>query len=281
MKTEETMKSRWIITALMAGVCAFVQAGDVLYDLNTPGELTNAFHTPYTGTAVSQSTTGGLNNSGSLNFRSGDGNQAWFSNAAYAPLAENESLNESLYFQYYGVGTSSIKLGFATDPNADVNEYAMPTSGAWAYFGAWSLGGGIDINSELYSDQGYLGYTDAPSGSFINGNWYQMLFGVKLLNADTSEFEFYWELNNSDSAGVLGSTILSGTANVIYSELNTTLYSYIGLENPTPTASHVVIDNISLTSTGTIAVPEPASALMVGFGGLLVVGYRRFSFGRL
>jgi hypothetical protein len=267
------MKTRWV-AMLVAGFCASAQADQVTYDLNTAGDLTDAFHTPYTGTTVSQSTTGGLDGSGSVNFKSGSGNQAWFSNAAYSPLAAGGSLSDSLYFQYSGsASTTSIKLGFATDPNSAVNGYAMPSSGSYAYFGVFWTG---SLNSEVYSSAGYITSSPGTSGSLVAGNWYQMEFGMELVDSTTSTFEFSWALKNSDSSGGLGTTLFSGTQQKVFAALNTTLYAYIGMENPTSTASYSAIDNISLTSTA--QVPEPASAMMLVFGagvGLVIHRVRR------
>lgn len=266
-----------LMSLTMLGLLAVAaRADNVLYTLDTAGELTNAFHTPYTGTAVSQQATGGLNNSGSLDFRSGSGNQAWFSRASYAPLAEGQSLNDSLYFQFSGINNTSIKLGFASDPNATVDGVAMPMSGSWAYFGAWVMGSSTNINSEVYGSDGYIDAPSTPSAGFVNGNWYQMQFDMKLVDSASSAFEFSWVLNNSDSAGVLGSTILAGTTTNAFAGLNTTLHSYIGMENPTSSGAYTAIDNISLTSTGVIAVPEPSSYALAATGALALLASRRF-----
>lgn len=268
------MKNIWVDLLLTAGLCASVQADEIVYDLNTAGDFTTAFHTPYTGTLVSESSTGGLNNSGSVNFSSGGGNQGWFSDASYSPLETDGVLSDSLYFQYTPSSVSSIKLGFAADPDAAVNQYAMPISGSWAYFGIF--GSADSVGSEVYSNDGYVGSTDIYT--LIAGNWYQMQFGMRLLDASSSKFEFSWSLTDSTRDGVLGTVLMAGKSEKEFTDLNTTLYAYIGMENPTASASYSAIDNISLTSTA--SVPEPASAVLMFFGaavGLSVYRKRHFA----
>ena len=276
------MKTTLLTMGMIIGAGAGVQADIITNTLNAPGDLTTSMHTPYTGTPVSQSLTGGLGGSGALDFRSGNGNQAWFSNASYAPLKQGQTLSTSLYFQYFGGQTTSIKLGFATDPNASVNGYAMPNSGSWAYFGVISRGESSGIaEGELYgSSHGYLDPAAEynPYGSFTLGNWYQMSFGMMLMNEATSEFQFSYALKNSDVNGTLGGIVYSGMFDNQFSGgLDTTLYTYIGMENPTATGAYTYIDNISMTSEGIISsvVPEPSAAMLIVFGVLAMVGRRR------
>ena len=253
------MRSSSVLTATAAiafvGFCASAQEGMVTYDLNSPSQLTGNFHTPYTGSQVSQSTTGGLNNSGALNFRSGGGNQAWYSNGSYAPLAVGDTLNASLYFKITANNTSSIKLGFASDPQSAVDAIAMPTTGSWVYFGAWTNFNEGNLDHEVYTNNGEVNSDNTGTVKFTNGNWYEQQ--ISMTKTAAGAFTLSWNVFNSDSAGNLGSSIISGSKAITAPGLDTTLYTYIGLENPTSSASHQFVDNITMTSDAAV-VPEPA-----------------------
>jgi hypothetical protein len=278
---------RLVLLGIVAMCCAKteVYAAVVLYDMNTAGQLDAAFDTPYSGTPVSQQVNGGLDNSGSINMRSGDGNQAWFSDAYYSTLNQGQELSVSLYFKFDGNATTSVKLGFATDPNASVNTFAMPTSGSWGYFSVWTVGGNAGINSELWSSKGSIGSPGAASGSFVDGNWYYSKLALTLVDAGTSNFEFEWLFANSDSSGNLGSTLISGTSQNVFPELNTQLYTYMGLENPTASSSYTALDNIELTSDGQIyppdsgSVPEPSGLVLLALGAAGILALRQKSRG--
>ncbi len=284
-------------TSLMLAVSAFalsnLQASTtkVVYDFSSASSFTNDYYTNYTGAPVSWTSTGGLNNGGALDLKTGDGNQAWFSKSTYEPLTIGQALQISVYFKYNsaGSGPNSIKLGLTNNSNSLADFVAMPTNGNWIYFGNWSYGGG-DVGSEIYSDKGPAGnVTDNGNVGFQNGQWYQT--AVTFTKVAVGTFNVSCALNTSDSQGNLTSTMLFGsTPNIYMPELDTNLYAYIGFENPDPSTTMPLVSNIEMKSDGTISgatpevqnsdpiveqVPEPSTAaLLLGVGGLL--GLRRF-----
>lgn len=272
------MKKLSILAAAAAmavvGLCASAQAAVVTYELNTPGEMAGAFHTPYTGTVVTQSATGGLGGSGALNFRSGNGSQAWYSNASYAPLAVGDILSVSLYFQIAKNSTSSIKLGFASDPLSAVGGTAVPNSGSWAYLGAWTNSAVGNLDYEVQESSNTMPGQATSSQNFVDWNWYKQ--ELTMTKTAASTFTLAWAVYNSASDGTVSTPIISpASGTFVNAAVDTTMYAFIGLENPTPSASHVYIDRISMTSTGAIAVPEPTSLGLLGLGAAALLRRRR------
>lgn len=279
------MKYTSVLTPLFALVGA-ASASTVVYDFSSSTAWNSDFHTHYEGTPISWQSDAGLGNSGSLNVQGGDGTQAWFSASYFNTINLNQTLELGLYFKYAGgEGVGGIKLGFATDPTANANGYGMPDAGNWAYFGWFSFGPGsfLELGTEVYSDQGYLG-ENSPiiSDQLSVGEWYYQAFSMTKVGDGT--FDINYSIRNSSSTGALGGYVVQGSESGIYRpDLDTNLYVSIGLEGADSNGQTAVIDNLTMTSGALVSnssaptvVPEPSVIFLGALGGLSLIRRRRY-----
>ncbi|QBG47187.1 PEP-CTERM sorting domain-containing protein [Verrucomicrobia bacterium S94] len=237
-------------------------------DLNSPNQFTDNFQTSYTGTPVSQQSDGGLGGSGSIDFTSGDGTQGWYTKFSFDPIDVGGSLSLSYAFQYHDndeklSSVSGVKIGFCTDPTSPSNQYGMPSSGLLGDLGMWSWGNAILSSDSSGMISGGLG----NAISMTDYGWYEIGLALSRTADTTYDITYsFWSLNDDGEKD----TQLGFNSGTPYdsSKFNTTLYAFLALENPTATATFNALDNITLSSTGTIndlAIPEPSSLTLAGF----------------
>ncbi len=268
-------------TIAVAGALAFTNPASAavsILDLGAPEDFFNNFRTNYTGTPIGSAPSGGLSNSATIDATAGGGTQAWFSNAYYTPLAIGQSLSVSQYFQYKtNTVVGGIKLGFSTDPSATANILGMLNSGNFGYFG-WYRYPSSSLASELWSNRtidgnSSLGSSGTAGEAIVDGNWYQQSFSLTKTGAGA--FTMGWSLANSDSAGVVGTTIIGGTSPINYAAFDTTLYVYTAVENGNANGAVRYIDGMRMQSdANVVSVPEPSTALMLT-GGVGLLGLLR------
>jgi len=216
-----------------------------------------------------------------FNTRSGSGSQLWVTNAAYSALSVGQSLSVSLYFEFSGTSSiSSLKLGFTDSATPTAKSNAYPNSGAFAYFSEIAnMGDTASVVPECYGSNGttsanVISLDQSDAATISSDSWYYVSFSLTKTDDDT--FSVTCLLSNSTSSGVVGSTVATySTTNYVNSGLDTTLYAFIGIENPGSTSDFLSIDNLTLTSDAAItgsSIPEPSSyALFAGAGALAIV----------
>lgn len=125
----------------------------------------------------------------------------------------------------------------------------------------------------MYSNQGYLAFPDPYS--LVDGLWYRQSFTMTKTAADT--FVFGYSLDQLDNDGLFFANLVSGASSPEwFPGLDTTLYPYIGMEQPVGTGMYSAIDNIELAGDGGLTlVPEPSTALLLALGGLGLLRRRR------
>ena len=271
-----------------------LQATDntVTYDLNSDGgsaAFTNDFTYRSGTTNVGVSTTGGLSNSGKLDTKSGSGNQLLVTKASYSPLTVGQTLSASLCFKFSPTSTtaSSIKLGFVNSSTPTANNNGYPdSSSCFAYYAViarqpsyiWPETYGREsstVANNIYD------YGSDYTISLTSGSWYTMT--ISLTKTAASTFTLTFNLYSCDSDGTIGSLLDGQTVtNYVNASLDTTLYAFIGLENPGSTNGFDGIDNITMTSQSSIlgssipVVPEPSAyALYAGLLSSCVILMRR------
>ncbi|MDZ8120226.1 hypothetical protein [Pontiella agarivorans] len=239
-------------------------------DLNSPNQFTDNFQTSYTGTPVSQQSDGGLGGSGSIDFTSGDGTQGWHTKFSFDPIDVGVSLSLSYAFQYHdndaGIKSSSgVKIGFCTDPTSPSDQSGMPSSGLLGDLGMWSWG--THLSDTLSS--GSSGMISGGLGNAISMTdygWYEIGLALSRTADTTYDITYsFWSLNDD---GEKDTQLGFNTGAHDSSKFNTTLYPFLALENPGAEATFNALDNITLSSTGTIndlAIPEPSSLTLAGF----------------
>lgn len=280
------MKKALFTIVISALSLVTAQAQTIAYDFNTPGDFGTDFNT--TGTAYSNASSGGLNNSGFIQYSGSDANG--FSTTTAAAVATDTSgdftLTQSTYF------LTNLRADTFERDNRRALQLGLTEATSVTYSGG-GLVGETSLTAGLYVNDAFLAgtpdtmtvdffasNTGTSSSNFaLTGNnyvlndnsWYFMTIDYNYLQA-TDEWQVDWSLSNSDSAGTIGSVVGSASspngANVLGA--NPDLRGYLGTRSAQRT-SIAGLDNTTL-----IAVPEPSSfALLATAAGLLTFLRRR------
>jgi hypothetical protein len=285
------MKSSLLVSGvlLFAAANSSLHAGTaVTYDFNggAGDPFLADFHRAGGTSDIPMSSSGGLGDGGMFNTRSGSGSQLWVTKAAYAPLSNNQTLSISAFFKFSATtATSSIKIGYTDTATPTAKPNAYPLNGSMAYFSEIpNLSDSSLAIPECYGRNNtvggnYITTSMSDAVSLTTGSWYKITFSLTKTAAGT--FDTTCALYNSSDTGVVGSAVKTFSATG-YSNagLDTTLYAFVGFENPGSTCDFYAIDNITLASDAAItgsSVPEPSAvAFCAGAGALaLALAARR------
>ena len=182
----------------------------------------------------------------------------------YCNWLTSGNINNGAYQFVTGVYQSTDRASAVTTYGT---VYALPTEDEWykaAYFKPNASG------YSLYAN----GTGNAPSGteanSDANGNWtaWTVGSGLQEQNGMFDMMGNVWEWMEASGGVLRGGSCYGGEAD---------LSSWGHYDFGHPEYEDI---NIGFRVVAVNVVPEPASALLIGCGGLLVVGYRRF-FGRI
>ena len=277
--------------SLASGLMLFVAASgslhagtSVVYDFNgaSGDPFLTDFHRAGGTSDITVASTGGLGNSGMFNSRSGSGSQLWVTKASYSPLSVGQSLSVSAFFKFSATtATSSIKLGYTDTATPTAKPNAYPLDGSMAYFSEIpNLSDSSKSVPECYGRNGSTGayimsLGQADAVTLATGSWYAMTFSLTKTAAGT--FDVTGSLYNSSDTGVVGSAVKTySTTGYSNAGLDTTLYAFIGFENPGSTCDFYAVDNLTLASDASIAgssVPEPSTAALYGGAGALALAF--------
>lgn len=185
-----------------------------------------------------------------------------------------------------------IAMGAATGANAGVFDFSSPTGdvGTSHTYTSGSLTTTLTAfgtpAAHLFGkadggDENGVGMTNDTTGD------HEIQFGKGFIQVDTLgltsiQFSFgsttegeQWSIYGSNSAGVLGSLLVSGSGEGANTAVLTTYRYYDVLSSSSSGGGNVLLRNM----TGVAAVPEPATwaMLLVGFGGVGAILRRRRS----
>lgn len=257
---------------LTLGLAAQLHAAIVI-DFNTTGDFSNNFNNNGPNlTAVSQVSSGGLNNSGALNATQGDGQKTTaLYTGGVANGEELEVITQSLYFKYVTAGSASASFLFLGVSTSATGTFENSPSGY-----GW-LAAGLSMKATPGSVQVYVsglnstgtGATYGASADLINGNWYYL---AVVMTPSLTNWTVTSTLYNADGTGGIGSTLATVSAERAASVLNVDLYSGLKVVNGSAVGGYGVdlIDNYS-----TSVIPEPASLAMFLAGVSCILFFRR------
>lgn len=270
------MKTFLILFAIV-GLTATAQAQTVLYTFDTPADFATDFNT--TGTALSNASSGGLNNTGAIAYSTSDVNGFSTVNAGAVSFstASNFSITQSTYFQvdtrtdeFGRDDRRSVQLGLteATSVTYDGGGLVAETSlTAGIFTELYDTGASDQVQVEFYAS------TTTPDNNFQLTNlditlndaaWYFLSIDYNYVQS-TDDWQIEWSLNNASSDGTIGSSVSSQVSSTNGSNVfgaNPDLRGYLGTRSAQRT-SIGILDNATL-----VAVPEPSVAAL--FAGALV-----------
>lgn len=190
------------------------------YDFNTPGQLSNLFNSVVQSGSVSQSTTGGISNSGGINLPS-SANAIFSTKEGYSlgPAGSSDTF-ESFIQSVGNSGYSGVGFTASVPVTASSDGYYRPTDafGISAYGGGFIFHNGATNYSGNWNGSGLsAGITTIKAASISdllnNGSasdWYKLIF--KMTRATLSTFDLRVEVWNSDASG----TMLDASAAAIF-----------------------------------------------------------------
>ncbi len=194
----------------------------------------------------SQSATGGLNNSGSVDLNPGMTDLYTFDNS-FLPGSVGTVYTVSAYL--YNVDNSGFGgLGFTTTQSPEFDYLASPATGLGMCTHA---GGGYTISNQSQNNFDYV------SDQLLANHWYLISFSATVVGANT--YDLSYSIANSDAAGNAGAPFIvetqSGVANAQFGAA-TAIYPYFcssedrfyALDNFTVQNSTLPIQLASLTA---------------------------------
>jgi len=241
--------------------------GSVLFDFNTPGQLTGNFSSAQSGLTI-QSGTGGLNNSGSLDISATAGTNAQIFTLNTPFSGDLGSWRVSFY--YKGDANLNPTLGVTTQAAPIVTD-GQPGDGGTIYYPIIYAQTG-ELNGGTLSIASYNGIDSTESkeetvsgGLSTAANWY--FYELTVSYTGSNNFSVTGTVNNASSDGTVGSQLVS--ASQIFNNPaiagDSAAYIYFQVNGG------VAIDNLSTT-----AVPEPTTiGLLAGAGLAVFAAYRR------
>lgn len=241
--------------------------GSVLFDFNTPGQLTGNFSSAQSGLTI-QSGTGGLNNSGSLDLTATDYEHAQIFTLNTPFSGSLDTWRVSFY--YKGDANLNPTLGVTTQAAPLVTD-GQPGDGGTTYY-PFIIGqsGGADGGVMGISNYTGTGYSDWKLGVVSGGlpttaNWYFYELTVSYLGSNN--FSVTGTLNSASSDGTVGLLLASASQTFNNPAIAGDSAAYIYFQ----VNGGVAIDNLSTT-----AVPEPTTiGLLAGAGLAVFAAYRR------
>ena len=273
----KTLVLAWIM--LTAVRTTSIAITDTTYTFAEQDEWTDNFTTQASAAqAVSWQAAGGLDDSGSIDLRSGTVTQGWFSDIFVSgmSLQADDVVEASVYFQFdaSGTTTSSIKFGFASNPNAAVNGAGIPQGGSWVYSGAISRSSSpLNIEMETYSSG--FDYDDSLIGTFADDQWYLLSVRLTAIDPNADLMDFGYMLYETDAGGNITSTVGGSTyslsINVGNGLYNGDIHTFVSFENPVATSVFPAMDNLSVPSQ----IPEPSGAMLLAIAGGLAAWQAR------
>lgn len=255
-----------------------------LYTFDSAGELASDFTT--TGTALSQSASGGINNTGALQYSTGDANGMSTVLGERLPVsfASDFALTQSTFFktstrtQFGRNNRQAIQLG--------LTEATTTTYSAGGLVDVTALSGGLFVENYNLGGTGnptsmrieFWGSTSLPNNNFSVTNldvdipldaWYFLSVDY-IYSSSSDEWTLDWTLNEATSAGVVGLELASTSSGAAENPFgaNPDIHGYVGTFSAERT-NVALLDNISL-----VTVPEPTTAALI-FGGVSLLVWRR------
>ena len=259
------------LTAPLFALIATTQVyGALSLDFDTAGDFTSHFSTAQT-PAISQSASGGLNGSGSVNLTGLGGTAINFYTLNTPFSGSLASWTASVY--YFGDPDAFYQFGFTTDPTPGESGAYMTLDGGSSFLPFIYIGSGNANEGSV----GVIGYDPTGVGvsddvveaviDFPEGDaWYRYDLGVNYLGGDSYQITATMSQANSDGSlsGVLGTTTTTASNPILASDES--VYLHFGLYDGT------ALDNFETTAV--TLVPEPASAMLL-LSGMLGFGLRR------
>lgn len=159
-------------------------------DFNGISDLVNLF-TDDGSPQFTNSSTGGIGNSGAINVPSGS-SDVWTTKQGYSVSGAGDIYRFSAFFRV-SANSGRGGLGFTASPNNTANLYATPLTGLGVTFHG---GGGEFINNQTTSILSW-----PPDLTYSPPTWYYMVLEVTAEGASTYDMKF--QIWNTDGAGEL------------------------------------------------------------------------------
>jgi hypothetical protein len=262
------MMNKKLLTLIAVAAVPFAMRA-ALIDFNGGSELSNDF----AGFSdFSQSTTGGLDNSGSVSLTSNS--QIAVYQTSFDASALSGGTVVSSYFQYNGASDTGrgFAVGFTSGPS-DTYDNSSTTTGTDLRVVMNGSGAGDNYGISIFSNGSQVA-ASSTNVTLVDTNWYYLDLKVGgISGGDYTGVQA--ELFASDASGVLGSSLknLDNNGGGGYTVTNaltsdTQAYGFFGGQNPTARAASTA-DNFTV-------IPEPSTFALVGLAlGALMLSRRR------
>ncbi|MCM2273369.1 MAG: PEP-CTERM sorting domain-containing protein [Candidatus Didemnitutus sp.] len=257
------------LLALVLGVAAVSPlAADYTLDFNTAGQFAGEFGSAQPG-PITQSGSGGLNGSGSLDLSGMTGGstaqQIVTFNQAFA--GNLSSWSASIY--YYGNAQHFWQFGVLTTATPALND-------GWAHDGSsyvpsiWLESGNADGGSFGVGSYDGVGETIydvsiVDGGLPASAEWYK--YTINVMHTGGSNFTIAGTMNQANADGSLGAVLATALLLIENAAIaaDSTVYLYLNLYDG------VAIDNFYTTTYTPAVIPEPAT--LAALAGLLALGF--------
>lgn len=189
-----------VLLSFIAHPIQQANAVNVLVDFNSTNDLTDKFTPNKVGAQFTNSSSGGIGNTGAISVPSGS-TELWATKQGYTVTGAGDIYTFSAFFKI-AVNSGYGGLGFiAGSPVGSLDFSGQPAKGIGMAFHG---GGGSFVNNQVHSNVSW------PPDLALN-TWYKMIFTVTAKGSNRYDLKF--EIWNTDSNGNLGTQKTEKTLN--------------------------------------------------------------------